>query len=59
MYNFEIFRNKTLVCVGGTYGNLDSLNERASSICKERNATHYVIFKIVDGERMYFDTIKC
>ena len=54
MYNFEIFRNKTLVCVGGTYSNFDSLNERASSICKERNATHYVIFKIVDGEKNVF-----
>lgn len=28
MYNFEVFRNKTLVCVGGTYGNLDFLNEK-------------------------------
>lgn len=32
MYNFEIFRNKTLVCVGGTYSNLDELGKKASSI---------------------------
>ena len=57
MYNFEVFRNKTLICVGGTYDNLNTLGKKASSICKERNATHYCVFKIVDGERFYFDTV--
>ena len=59
MYNFEVWRNKTLVCVGGGYGDIDSLNNRAVSICKERNATNYVIFKIIDGERMYLKTVEC
>jgi alcohol dehydrogenase class IV len=57
MYTFDIFRNKTLVCVGGGYPDLDSAKARAIVICKERKATNYTIFKVVDGERMFLDSV--
>lgn len=58
MYTFEVFRDKTLVCVSGGYSDLDSLNIRATAICKERKVTSFTIFKVVDSERMFLDTIK-